>query len=111
MISFVYELVNIYGNNIYNFVNVNQDTNRFATIGNFDKYFTTEDKNYFIKTKKKHIIKFNKKKQNISLSFRVFNGQNIENKDIKCLILNKNSYEKSNDDGNFAHGEHHDLCR
>ena len=38
--------------------NDNRESNRVATEGNFDKYFTTEDKNYLIKTKKKHIIKY-----------------------------------------------------
>ena len=38
------------------------------------------------------VIKFNKKKPNISLTFSVYNGENIENKDIKCLVQTKKDF-------------------
>ena len=45
---------NYYNNNInyhYHYYNI-KDTNKPAARENFDEYFTTEDKNYFIKAKK-----------------------------------------------------------
>ena len=63
----------------YNFDNNNNyktkpDTNKLGTTGKFDEFFTTENKNYYIKTKKKLFLRFNKRKPNIDLIFRVYNG-------------------------------------
>ena len=49
--------------------NTKQDTNKLASREYFDKYFTTDDKNYYIKTKKSILLNLIKKSQTFLYSF------------------------------------------
>jgi len=82
---------NNYSNN-NNYHNTNPYPNKLGTREKFDEFFTTEDKYYYIRTKKNLIIRFNKRLPNISLTFRVYNGENVEDKDIKCKVLTREDY-------------------
>ena len=81
--------INSYNNNNYN---TNLNSNKLGTREKFDEFFTTENKYYYIKTKKNLLLRFNKRKPNISLTFRVYNGENIENRDIKCRIIERKDF-------------------